>query len=87
MVRNRKNNQLIDLVNHHSINIDDLDEIDYKIIEFARGIDYFKRSDIDERFHISNRNANYRLKKLILKGLLTIDGYGKTTKYSYVRIN
>jgi hypothetical protein len=81
---NRKNIQFIDLVNHHGFEIDDFDEIDYKIIEFARSTQCFKRSDIDERFHMSNRNANYRLKKLILKGFLRMDGYGKLARYFFI---
>ena len=47
-------------------------------------LEALKRSDIDERFHMSNRNANYRLKKLILKGFLRMDGYGKLARYFFI---
>ena len=83
IIRNKGNKCIVDLINHHNLNIKDFDEIDYKIIEFAKSIGIFRRSDIDERFHISNRNANYRLKNLIVNGFLTKEGTGKLSKYVY----
>lgn len=62
---------------------DDLDNLDFEIIFFAKNNHNFTRKMIDQTFKISPRNSNVRIKKLISKNILKSSGIGKAIRYNF----
>lgn len=62
---------------------DDLDNLDYEIILFAKNNSNFTRKMIDQIFNISPRNSNLRIKKMIDKNILKCDGFSRAIRYNY----
>ncbi len=62
---------------------DDLDDLDFEIILFAKNNPNFTRKMIDQAFSISPRNSNIRIKKMIGKNILKASGNSKAICYNF----
>ena len=83
-IQNRNHFQTIKVLYSQSLSKydPDLSTIDYQIIDFIRKNGKVSRSMIDNEFSISSRNSSYRLKKLLEKGIIKIEGRSKAILYS-----
>lgn len=86
--KKRENIQIIELAyfGHMDIYDSNLDDIDYKILDYASEVGSFSRSDVENflNYYIATRTIIFRLNKLIHLGYLKRIGNGKFFKYYFV---
>ena len=86
--KKRGNKQIIELTyfGHMDVYDSNLDDIDYKILDYASEVDSFSRSDIENflNYYIAPRTVVFRLNKLIHLGYLKRVGNGKFYKYYFI---